>query len=190
MGTCLFLLLAACEKPNPSPSSHATAEQSASPATKVAVVAIDPCGLLLVDEVAAVQGTKMQPGKMSSSNEGSFRLAQCFYPAEEPSQSVNLALTQRNPDKPKLSPKEFWHEKFHRTPEADSEPAEEEGEKRSPRLIEGIGDEAYWMGRDALYVLRGDLFFRISIGGRATIDEKIVRAKTLAAKALARLPGH
>ncbi len=128
-------------------------------------------------------------------------MAQCFYTADENSKSVNLAVTQRNPANPKRSPKEFWTETFHRGQSASGDveekerdgaavaKGEEENEKSAPpRQVAGIGDDAYWMGRDALYVLKGDLFFRISVGGPEPVESKLDKARKLAGHVLERLP--
>ena len=49
--------------------------------------------------------------------------------------------------------------------------------------MNGIGDEAYAVGNakmGALYVLKGDKFLRISIGGSHSQPERIKKMKTLA----------
>ena len=59
-----------------------------------------------------------------------------------------------------------------------------------PKKIGGIGEEAFWSGGrfgGALYVLKGDLFIRISVGGPDNEETKIEKSKTLAQKALDRL---
>ena len=57
-----------------------------------------------------------------------------------------------------------------------------------PKKIPGIGDEAYWTAGPggALYVLKGDAFIRISLGGSDDEETKIEKSKALASKALAR----
>jgi len=57
-------------------------------------------------------------------------------------------------------------------------------------LIAGVGEEAYWTGNrfaGALYVLRGDMFLRISVGGIRDQQARIATAKALALAALKRL---
>jgi len=44
-----------------------------------------------------------------------------------------------------------------------------------PRVIDGLGQEAYWMGSSitgALYVLKGDAFLRISIRGGENTSQR------------------
>lgn len=185
-GLCL-VVFSSCEKAYPTASNAPDQEAKVTPATSVAVVPIQPCGLLTPEEVGAAQGAKIESRKASESSDGAFRVAQCFYAATESAKSVNLALTQRNPGNPRRSPKEFWNETFHGETEREGKGEEDEA-KRPPRQIDGVGDEAYWMGRDALYVLHHDTFLRLSIGGPASVEGKISIAKALAAKALVHLP--
>ena len=68
---------------------------------------------------------------------------------------------------------------------------EQEQEKgQPPKKLEGIGDDAYWTANrmgGALYVLKNDVFIRISVGGPESEDAKINRCKALAEKALSHL---
>jgi hypothetical protein len=61
---------------------------------------------------------------------------------------------------------------------------------RPPKKIEGVGDDAFWSANrmgGALYVLKDNVFIRISIGGPEPEESKIEKTKALAAKALSRL---
>src|SRR5436853_163015 len=68
---------------------------------------------------------------------------------------------------------------------------EQEEEKGAPpKKIDGIGDSAYWTANrmgGALYVLKNDVFIRVSVGGPDNEEAKIKRSKALAEKALSRL---
>lgn len=67
---------------------------------------------------------------------------------------------------------------------------EEEEEGAPPQKISGVGEEAYWVGNrigGALYVLKGDAYLRISIGGPLDQTGKIRKSRILARKALTRL---
>jgi hypothetical protein len=67
---------------------------------------------------------------------------------------------------------------------------EEEGEGAPPTHVAGIGDDAYWVNSrvsGALYVLKGNSFIRISLGGAEDDAARQKKAKALAQKALARL---
>ena len=60
----------------------------------------------------------------------------------------------------------------------------------APKKIEGLGDDAYWVGNrfwGILYVLKGDAFISIGLGGTDDEETKLKKSKTLAQKALQRL---
>jgi len=134
-------------------------------------------------------------------------MSQCFFRTAIFAKSVSLALA--TPDSAKLSalsPREYWRKQFHPPEQAEREegvPAagqakapektkeEREKELRKPRPVAGLGDEAYWVGSPitgALYVLKGEVFLRISVGGEKDESVRITKTKTLARKALKRLP--
>jgi hypothetical protein len=167
---------------------------------------IDACSLITKEEVQSIQGSPVKDTKNSDQSASGFHIAQCFYTAEPFNKSVSLAVTQADPDSPNArNPKDFWKESFGRfdgqakEEEGDEEKKkslgererEEEGEKsRPPKKIEGVGDGAYWstnrMG-GALYVLKNDVYIRVSVGGPEAEDAMIKRCKALAEKALSRL---
>ncbi|HEV7398193.1 MAG TPA: hypothetical protein VGN86_16900 [Pyrinomonadaceae bacterium] len=66
-----------------------------------------------------------------------------------------------------------------------------EDERGAPPVkISGIGDDAYWTGNrvgGALYVLKDNTYFRISVGGAGDQQTKIKRATALAQIILKRL---
>ena len=139
----------------------------------------------------------MRETKNSARSDAGFRVSQCFYTATEFSKSVNLALVQRDQDDPtKRSPKDFWKEKFgaYSSESGDSSTSlgmTEENEKGpAPKKISGLGDDAYWVSNrfgGVLYVLKGDAFISIGIGGTDDEETKLNKSKALAKKALQRL---
>lgn len=161
--------------------------------------------MLTKQEIQAIQGSPLTDTKNSESSTGAFRVSQCYFSTAESNKSVSLAVTQNDgPGKP--SPKDFWKETFGRytgkekESEGDKEKSEslrdqrrgrEEEEKSTPpKKIDGIGDEACWSGNrvgGALYVLKKDVFIRISVGGPDNEAAKIDKSKALAQKALDRL---
>jgi hypothetical protein len=149
--------------------------------------------LITLDEIQTIQGSPVGGTKNSARSDGGFRVSQCFYTATEFSKSVNLAVVQRDPDHPgKRSPRDFWKEKFD--PYQDEEPKTKTGEDKeqgpSPKKIGGLGDDAYWISNrfgGTLYVLRGDSFISIGLGGTDDEDTKLQKSKVLAQKALQRL---
>lgn len=185
----LLATLASCQKSKTTMAPSARAK-------------IDACGLITNQEVQAIQGSPIKDVKPSEQSDGTFRVAQCFYNAEPFNKSVSLAVTQSDPASPKArSAKDFWKETFGRY---DGEVKEEKGddEKReslreqdeekgkAPKKIDGIGDSAYWSANrmgGALYVLKNDVFLRVSVGGPDSEEAIINRCKALAEKALSRL---
>ena len=159
----------------------------------------DACSLISKEEVESIQEAPMNETKSNERSDGVFRVSQCFYSAAEFSKSVSLALIQKDPNqRDKRSPKEFWKEKFgpynarekERDGKAQTKARQEKEEGTPPKKISGLGDDAYWASNrfgGILYVLKGDAFISISLGG--TDDERIKmdKSKVLAQKALQRL---
>ena len=170
---------------------------------------IDACALITNAEIEAVQGEPVKETKSSESPSSSFVMSQCFFRTATFAKSISLALATPDSAKPSaLTPREYWRKQFHPPDQAEKEkdePAagkakapketEEEREKElgKPRPVAGLGEEAYWVGNPitgALYVLKGDAFLRISVGGEKDESVRITKTKTLAQKALKRLPAN
>lgn len=170
--------------------------------------AADACALLTSDDIKAVQGEEVKETKPSQRNDASFAIAQCFYTTPTFTKSVSLELTQAAPGS-RTNPRAFWHDNFSRAAadgdrdrdrdrDKDKDKQAKAGARRGeedeggppPQPIKGLGDEAYWINSrvsGALYVLKGDRFLRISLGGSDTDAARQQKAKALAQKALARL---
>ncbi len=85
-------------------------------------------------------------------------------------------------------PKEFWQETFNKKKPAKEESEEEKSE--GPERITDLGDDAYWTGDRVggqLMVLKGDLYFKISVGGAGDRATKLEKSKALARCVLKRL---
>jgi|SRR5215207_299510 len=160
----------------------------------------DACKLLTSEEIQAVQGEGLKATKGSDASTDSFSVSQCFYETTSFTNSVSLTLTRKKTDAKGESPREFFKKNFGGEKEKEREKeerekksgarVEEEEEGLPPARVKGVGDEAYWVGNDkvgALYVLRGDKFIRISVGGGDKQDKKIEKAKALAQSALKRV---
>jgi len=211
---CLLPGLPGCEKQavtGPSSGSQAMGSPSGSPRSTATEKAhpessqsqFDACALMTKEEVEAIQQSAMKETKSSTRPDGAFRLSQCFYTAGDFNRSVTLAGTQSDPQgKVKRSPRDFWKETFGRYSGDEKEgeqdrsekarkPRHEEEEKESipPTKITDIGDEAFWTGGTGgtLYVLRKDVFIRISVGGADTEETKLAKSRALAQLALSRL---
>lgn len=153
----------------------------------------DVCELITRDEIQATEESPITETKNSVRFDGGFRVSQCFYTASEPSKSVNLSLVERDPTHPgKRSPQDFWNEKFdpYRDEEPKTQNSEEKEQGPAPKTIEKLGDSAYWVGNrfgGILYVLKGDAFISVSVGGTDDAETKLKKSTALAQKALQRL---
>ena len=190
---CLLVVGPGCKKRETPPPVPRSSQESNRAQT-------DVCGLLTKEEIEAIQGSPIKETKSSARSDTAFRVSQCFYTATDFSKSVSLAVMQRDPGRPTTtSPKDFWKERFGRYSGDDAErdkvkeETEGKGEKEesvTPRRIDGIGQEAFWASNrfgGVLYVLKGDAFISISLGGTDNEDTKIKKSKALAQKALQRL---
>ena len=180
---------------NKHPAAATSAPASAPPA-------IDACTLLNAQEIEAVEGSALKDTKSSGQSHAGFQTAQCFYLTAEFNRSVSLTVTRSESGG---GVDEYWHQTFGRAEkqekekEADKEKKEslqqqrrEEGEEegRPAKKISGIGEDAYWSGSrvgGALYVLKKNVFIRISVGGPDNEETKINKSKALAEMALSRL---
>jgi hypothetical protein len=194
-GLLLCLLLASALGRAEGPKHHPS--QAGDPAKQSR---IDPCSLLTSADVAAVQGEPVQQTKPSNQPGTGLLMLQCLFLTATPTKSVSLAVAAPSA----VSPRAFWRKQFHTGQDAakekDSARAEkksvaerkeqEEEESTQPRAIAGLGEEAYWVGgpiAGALYVLKGNTFLRISIGGIREESVRIEKSKALARVALKRM---
>src|SRR4029453_11158682 len=194
----LLLLFTGCRKPasvQPSLNSQSASRQESGSANS-----FNACELLEKKEIEAIQGSPIKETKSSALSDAAFRISQCFYTAAEFSKSVSLALIQRDPGRPTTtSPKDFWKERFGRysADEKERDKAEKVTQRREekeekeeavpPKKIEGVGDEAFWASNrfgGVLYVLQGDAFISVSVGGPDNEETKIKKSKALAQTAL------
>ena len=190
-----------------SATNSSTSPAANSPATVKSKV--DPCSLLTSDEIKAVQGEAFANAMRSDRQDGDFIVGQCYYalPTSVNSVVVNVTTAKDIPGAP--NPHDFWEGTFGKEageendrdkkrekekpkkPEAGERREEGEGEEAAkPEKVNGLGDEAFWIGSrvgGALYVLKKDLFFRISVGGAGDEKVKLNKSKTLAQNVLKRL---
>jgi hypothetical protein len=209
-GLMLTAVLGCKSTQNQTPINTATpaAESSIQPSASAPVVAssptsspaaatgkVDACTLLTSDDIKAVQGETLKTTKPSQQAGHEFVIDICYYELPTPSNSISLSLVEPNPDR-KDSVREFWENTFgdseHGRKEKERE-REGEGEIEEgapPRKIAGLGQEAFWFSSPiggVLYVLKGNHYIRISVGGKGTSEAKLNKSKALAKKALARL---
>ena len=150
----------------------------------------DACSLLTSKEIESVQGEALKEPKTSGQTGGGFAVSQCYFGLPTASNSISLTLMQKSDTPDARDPKEFWKETFHGEKNKEKGREEEETKPTPPEKIEGVGDEAFWLanrfGGD-LYVLKGDSFFRISVGGTGDKTAKIDKSKKLAQMVLRRI---
>lgn len=179
--------------PATQPSQPATIANAESNKSK-----IDACALLTSKEIESVQSEPLKETKPSEKFEGGFAVSQCYFTLPTFTNSISLTVMQRGDGAGARDPKQFWKEAFHR--EKDSEKArdkdknkgseEEEEKSAAPEKIAGLGDEAFWSGNrvgGALYVLKGNSYIRISVGGAGDQATKIKKSKALAQMVLEHL---
>lgn len=191
----LTIVVAGCsesDKPEVStatPQPSASASQStSSPARQAAGDGAFACALLTREETQTVQGEPFNDAKASHRSSGGLAISQCYFELPTTVNSIVLTVTQKAEGADARDPKQNWQELFHR--DKASEKKEEGKEEQGAEKIEGLGDEAFWTGSrvgGALYVLKGNSFVRISIGGGGDRAEKIEKSKTLAQSVLKRL---
>lgn len=173
----------------PQPSATASQPSTSSPAAReTAGDGAFACTLLTKEETEAVQGEPFKETKASQKTNAGLIQSQCYFELPTPVNSIVLTVTQRGKGADARDPKQNWQELFHRDKAAEKK--EEEKEGHGPEKIEGLGDEAFWTGSrvgGALYVLKGNSFIRISIGGAGDRPEKIEKSKALAQSVLKRL---
>lgn len=166
---------------------------------------VDACSLLSTTEIQSALGVPLRETKPSTQPAGPLYASQCVLLTSLPAKSVSLTVT--TPSGPGASVREFWSNTFHsvdfdrdsnhetsvrpRKEAADSLTGDTESEQAGkPRRIDGIGDEAYWVGNritGALYVLQGELLLRLSVGGIPSETARLAKSKALAAFALSHL---
>ena len=171
---------------------------------------VDACALLNSKEIEAVQGEALKETKLSGQAGGGLQFSQCFFTLPTFSNSISLLVAQKGDGADAKDPKDFWRETFQKgvTEEKDRDRerernkkdgdkdkkaggrGEEEEGSTPPQKVSGVGDDAFWLGSrvgGAIYVLKGNAYIRISVGGPGDQASKIKKSKTLAQKAIARL---
>ena len=197
--------------PANSTSNSATNSSTSPAANNPAAVKskVDPCSLLTSNEIKLVQGEAFANAMRSDRQDGDFIVGQCYYALPTSVNSVVVNVTTAKDTAGAPNPRDFWEgtfgkeagegndqdkkrEKEKPKKAAAGERREEEAgeEAAKPEKVDGLGDEAFWIGSrvgGALYVLKKDLFFRISLGGPGDEKAKLNKSKTLAQDVLKRL---
>jgi hypothetical protein len=176
---CLLGLAAAsCSKPK-------TEDRANSPQQSNAETGAAACTLLTKEEIQAVQGETFKDTKPSHKLSAGLSVSQCYFELPTAANSVVLTVTRKAEGG--REPSQSWQDIFHSERRSERE---EEGEGKEPQKIDGLGEEAFWTGTrvgGALFVLKGNCYIRISVGGAGDQAQKIEKSKKLAENALKRL---
>ncbi len=188
----VMLVFSGCERPKVASSPTASASPvapSPSVASTIETARVtDACALLTSQEIESVLGEPLKETKGNVNADGAFAMAQCYFSLPTPANSVHVSVNQKGNGGAAREPKQFWEETFHHEKENDGD--EKEEKKSKPTKVDGVGDEAYWSGNSiggALYVLKGNAFIRISVGGPGDQDAKIKKCRALAESILKRI---
>ena len=148
------------------------------------------CSLIPSATILQLFGETVSNAKPVPQTSGNLIHSQCFYSLPTFINSISLSVTA--PKNHGDAARELWEHLFHgeggdNDHDADKSEEREEGAKAVP--VPRLGDEAYWVHSFVgnLYVLKGDVFLRISIGGKLTDEERQKRAKALALAVLSNL---
>lgn len=195
----------------PANATNPAAPGSVVPSAPAVKAKIDVCQLLTADDLKAVQGEPFKEAQRSDRQQGGFIVAQCYYALPTSSNSVVLNVTTATESAGAASPRKFWEDTFGKEEREGKDKSarerEREREKRAekqknkaeegeeeegarPAKVNGLGEEAFWVASrvgGALYVLKKDIFFRISVGGAGDENSKLKKSKTLAQQVLKRV---
>jgi hypothetical protein len=193
----------------PTPGGVGNPQTSTSSASTVKSK-VDVCNLLTSDELKSAQGEAYTQAQRSDRQDGDFLVAQCYYQMPTMAKSVVVNVTTATERAGAPHPRDFWERTFREADEKDREgksksererekekdkakerrEGQEEEEGLPPERVKDLGDEAFWSASrigGALYVLKNDQFFRISIGGSADARTKLNKSKMLAQSILKKL---
>ena len=151
---------------------------------------LDICSLLTSKEIEAIQGAPLKDTKPRANSQGGLTVSQCYFLLPTAAESIVVTVTQRANGADARDPKQSWEEIFHGDKEKTSARKEEEREPTAPQKITGLGDEAFWATRrfgGKLYVLKGNIYISVSVGGPGDQATKLQKSKALAEIVLKRL---
>ena len=180
-----------------SPVPPAPASTAPSPTVKTKV---DVCSLISGADLQNIQGEQPKETQRSDREDAGFRVSQCYYSLPTTTTSIVLNVTTPGEGAGARDPREYWEETFARKAEKNEPERKREGKAKEeregeegaarPQKIAGLGEDAYWIANrvgGALYVLKKDLFFRISAGGPGDANAKLKKSKALAQRVLKRI---
>ena len=158
----------------------------------------DPCALVSPGTIQKIFGEAANDAKPTSEVKGNLRFSECFYTLPTFTNSISVSLTSPSSAQAHVdAAREMWQRWFHKAEDKEREKqtgagreSEEEEAAGKATPVSGIGDEAFWVHSFVgnLYVRKGGEFTRISIGGKLTDEQRLVKAKALAADVLRQMP--
>lgn len=158
---------------------------------------IDACSLLTSNDIQSVQGEPLKQGTASGTAGPGLSVSQCYFSLPTSSNSISLMVVQKGDGAEAQDPKTQWKKMFGRMGEGEKEREKEadgDREKASPpEKVAGVGDDAYWSANRVggeLFVLKGDAYIRISVGGADDKAGKLKKSKALAEDVLKHLTSH
>lgn len=197
---CVLLLGYAPFAASRATSSSQKTNHSGAPAAKTPIV--DACMLLTSAELQATVGEPLAEARPSTQPAGRIQTSACLFRTPTFAKSVSLTLALPASATSASALREFWRNQFHATREKEEDTAGEHREApsaseaelargaRRARAISGLGDDAFWVGSPisgALYVLAGDAFLRVSVGGIPSESSRLAKSKMAASAAIRRL---
>ncbi len=191
-GLVIAGLLACCSKTDTSSSSpQATAEQAEAIAAERGAAsgtpARDACKLLTNEEIASIQGEAPARTQLVGQADGQLSVSQCNFMLPAGPKSLAVRVVERGNGPKARDPKEVWQETFHQNQPSDPANARY---ARKPQKVDGVGDEAFWLGNaksGGLHVLKGNRYIRVSVGGVDDLQAKIAKCSKLSEFVLPRL---
>jgi hypothetical protein len=151
--------------------------------------AVSACDLLSDQEIAAVQGESVSARRGWAATGAGPGASTCYFELPTASKSITLMFGVAEGESPRKA-RLAWKQQFepHQAHDRDAggrereEEEEEEGAKRRPpQKVRGLGDAAYWRATPVggtLYVLKGQRYFALTIGGRK-VDEVRAMARSV-----------
>jgi hypothetical protein len=134
------------------------------------------CQVLTPREVGRVQGTKYKKTRLSETSDAGIAVSQCYYALPHHTDSVTVDLIRGKA-------RDFFESHFPLVTTVSHRAA-------TVRPVAGVGERAVWTASrvaGALYVLSGETVVRVSLGGNGNEEQRIDRARRLAANVVRRL---
>jgi hypothetical protein len=172
--------------PPPKTAAERSEETETEPPAPTGTAAFDACKVLSNEEIASIQGEAPARNQLVGESTGPLTVSQCNFLLPSGSNSIAVRVVERGTGADGRDPREVWKETFHGPPPdaADARYA------RKPEKVDGVGEEAFWLGNrksGGLHVLAGDRYIRVSVGGQEEIPAKIEKCSKLSQMILPRL---